>query len=730
MASDHLAPRASKPRFSTLLIAIAMVAAAGMLITSYVTRMTPHDALKNGDPVDRVQAVEELIKQGRDGVPVLAHALKNYNRETRISAMFGLGRIGSAADAAVDAVRDALVDPNDAVRSVAVGTIWQIRQKHPYETASLILPMSDDPSDDVRRSVENTLEEIGERAPELLVRLILDESNSIQKPLWAVLRKISQQGTVPEIANAVNRMLAHPNRVIHDEALFSLVIWDQASADEVRELLSLGEKPFQATSINQPATAALDACLRSMTKFGSDSKKFLPEVVDLLERQAPLEVVIDAGDSASKDDQSVHTIHPRFESLLKVLSRIQSDARDTVPLLIRRLNEVHPPTQVLVAGALVDVGCDPQIVVPVLAKLLTSHVNDSVESSSFRMGRWNEKGRLAATILSRVSPEESRRIAECCIDKLSSESSEINRVALNVLSGCRSLGADEVMQVMIPLISHRDSDVRKIAIDTLSSMGPAAAPAVKPLLDQLEGNAGRRDPESSRRIILALGEIGSPSREAVPILLKVLEDPDSFMELEITEIRLGDLSARTRTQQWNELFRLSAISSLGKIGDSRPEVLSSLRGQSRSPVAERRIAAVKALRIEGAISEQTLSELVSLLDDSSLAVQVQTAITLANLSGDRTSAVKPLEQLLGDKYPYVRQAAIIALGKIGPDARSAVPLLKEIPPERVHLDSSWYARLTGRAGSPSWFDETPDFPRQTMQQSVQFAVTAISGEPN
>lgn len=141
------------PSIMTVLIVVASIFATAMLTVSYFSMLTPQTALKRGDPVDRVQAVEHLIKQGRNGVPDLVHAIKHYHRETRITSLFGLGRIGLQASDAFDDVCIALRDDDPSVRSVAVATLWQICPD-PRRTVPILIPMSIDSQQSVRNAVE------------------------------------------------------------------------------------------------------------------------------------------------------------------------------------------------------------------------------------------------------------------------------------------------------------------------------------------------------------------------------------------------------------------------------------------------------------------------------------------------------------------------------------------------------------------------------------------------
>jgi HEAT repeat protein len=147
-------------------------------------------------------------------------------------------------------------------------------------------------------------------------------------------------------------------------------------------------------------------------------------------------------------------------------------------------------------------------------------------------------------------------------------------------------------------------------------------------------------------------------------------------------------------------------------------------------LADRRLAAAKALQSMGPISDSLLDQLILLLHDDAAAVRVQTLLTIGNLNGNRKRTVSSIERLLSDNNIFVRQAAIMTLGRIGQDAKSVLPQLKSRSDERGRMDGAWYARLVGVSHLPSWFDQKPDFPDRTMDEAVTEAIAAIDRDAN
>jgi HEAT repeat protein len=122
----------------------------------------------------------------------------------------------------------------------------------------------------------------------------------------------------------------------------------------------------------------------------------------------------------------------------------------------------------------------------------------------------------------------------------------------------------------------------------------------------------------------------------------------------------------------------AVIAALGKIAIERPEVELAIRRQLKSKSAGRRAAALHALARPGDDSPQMLAEVVEIFKtDTEGNVRGHAALTIAGLSGDRRVAIDSLAEALGDPNPDVRKTAGMALGSMGPAAKSALPALQK-----------------------------------------------------
>ena len=83
MPADRPARRVPIPRMGTLLTIAASLAAGGMLVSSAIMGWNSLAALRDDNPVTRIQAVETLVNRGRDGVPELPRIRAGQDRYRR-----------------------------------------------------------------------------------------------------------------------------------------------------------------------------------------------------------------------------------------------------------------------------------------------------------------------------------------------------------------------------------------------------------------------------------------------------------------------------------------------------------------------------------------------------------------------------------------------------------------------------------------------------------------------
>jgi len=167
----------------------------------------------------------------------------------------------------------------------------------------------------------------------------------------------------------------------------------------------------------------------------------------------------------------------------------------------------------------------------------------------------------------------------------------------------------------------------------------------------------------------------------VPLLIKMLEDPDVFVVLALGEIG-NALAVEPLIKVLNsddEYVRQEAAEALGKIGDARavdPLIKMMLSDETQ---------AVSAL---GEIGEPAVEPLIKVLEGGNS----DAAWALGEI-GD-TRAVEPLINALEDDERTVRHSAAYALGKIR-DRRAVEPLIKALEDENSKV-RRWAAYALGK----------------------------------
>ena len=157
------------------------------------------------------------------------------------------------------------------------------------------------------------------------------------------------------------------------------------------------------------------------------------------------------------------------------------------------------------------------------------------------------------------------------------------------------------------------------------------------------------------RAFYQLGEFGPDGAAAVPVLRDGLRD-------ESTEVRAA------------------AITSLGKIGAADPKAIQGLmEGLSDQDSRIRGLSALalKSIGPKGAAAVPKLSEA---LDDPVESVRVSAAEALGEIGPAAGAAAHALAQKIVDKKEgrFVFRESMLALGKIGPSAKDALPELREV----------------------------------------------------
>ena len=225
---------------------------------------------------------------------------------------------------------------------------------------------------------------------------------------------------------------------------------------------------------------------------------------------------------------------------------------------------------------------------------------------------------------------------------------------------------DQQVERLIRELQDTDSDVRSIAAVTLGEIGPEAEDAVPILIKLLQD----QDAEGFVRAnaATALGKIGEGASKAVPALINALRDQDKYVRKDAAEA-LEKIGTPRTIKTVKDRYRV--VIPLGWTGseDEVPALIQALQNENKDV----RVNAVVTLgQIE---SEDVVPVLIEALQDQDEWVRVNAAWTLGQRGKSASKAVPILIKALQDQDEWVRYHAAMALGEIGESASKAVPAL-------------------------------------------------------
>lgn len=237
---------------------------------------------------------------------------------------------------------------------------------------------------------------------------------------------------------------------------------------------------------------------------------------------------------------------------------------------------------------------------------------------------------------------------------------------------------DSYIRTFVRLLSHPDEIAQARAAWALGRVGPGATAAV-PDLTSVAADTGRLvDPRWSA--VVALERLGPASRPALPTLLALLDEPDPDMREAIARA-LGAISDEhpvvsaliVALDDPDQLVRESAAIGLGSVGPSAAAAGPALRSRCADGWPAVAAAARDALRRIGEEVPQTLS---GPDEDATRTVRDRLPQRLADLRSEdeRTRGISTFE-----------------IGKLGPGAAEAVPLLSGLLSIDRNLDVRWSA---------------------------------------
>lgn len=237
-----------------------------------------------------------------------------------------------------------------------------------------------------------------------------------------------------------------------------------------------------------------------------------------------------------------------------------------------------------------------------------------------------------------------------------------------------NLGASVVPKLVVAL-GEKSPERRRVAAYSLGSMGASAAPAVDALAKALDYD----DPATRQNAARALGRIGPDAKPALPALEKAVGDMQPAVRIEAA---LAVWFVSGKAKHTDVLVKALGDKSVG-VKDAACRALAAMKSGAKDaagPVAD--LLADDDLRLRAIITlgeigppapKAVESRLVKLLENKDEEIQLWTAFSLWQISGDAKRSLKVINQTLGTEKHYTQ--SIILLGEMGP---AAEPLLQTL----------------------------------------------------
>ena len=570
-----------------------------------------------------------LKADGTATVKDLIRELRTIKVDRRVHAAESLGRLGPSAAAAVPALVSALSDPSFEVQVEVLIALEHIGPAAREAVPGLIQILEDDKDSRLYGGAVDALGAIGHDARESVPRLLSflkgDNQELATSACLALIRILPPdsedlQPAIPVLVSALK---------------------SKAAAVRSQAVVALGHT----------GRLALPALMKHVDAYASDGDSAwqAAAALEIMGRQAGPAVAVLVKALRAKNEQVI--VHAAG-----ALGAIGAEAGPAVPELKRLLAQKSASIRTHVASALGDLGPAAADAVDDLAKALEDRDAGVRRESAQALGKIGPAAKSAVPALIKALADEK------------------NSVTMHVAWALGRIGAAAVPQLIEVL---QDAKRQYAVVVILGDIGEPVQPVVGALVALLsEPNLAL---ESGREILLALAHIGPAAREAIPALLKILED-------ETSRLRAGAAWALAKIGARQAVPLL--ISELPKRDDSELNIVAPM-------------ALLLLIRDNAALTRIVLPRVVELLEHQSPLVRSEAASSLAGLGEKAAAAVSDLAAGLQDGDPAVRGAFLAALGAIGPASNDALPEIENSLADPVFTVRYAASHAIGKIGPPA-----------------------------
>lgn len=645
-----------RPGLAEALASFRPVAEAAVPLLVRLLPKTGEENAPTVSPKVQAHAMQALGKLGTAAgaaVPTLLDVLALPDSPLRSPALVALGRMGPAAAAATPTLTELLTGQGEKYTLLTVEALGRIGPAAAPAVPKL-LEMLTAAYGEMRDAIMAALGQIGaaEAAP-VLQRAAKDKTPAVRV---TALQTLARLGPAARAARTdIITTLEDPESTVRLAALQTLTALDTPIDDISERLQDLLQD--RNASVRRAAARLLAKDKTAGKSVATKFKKNLDSPYAVV-RQDAAEIlwyvtgqsdqsVVALKEGLHDDDRAVR------QHTLELLAQMAARDQNAIPLLVQALKNPDEPLGRPAANALLKLGIKA---VPPLSEALKD------KNVAVRNG--------ALQVLARLGPKAEAAV-QGLLDGLQDEEGEVRWAAIRAIAHVGRGGAT-LAPVLAPMLTDSDDTVRNWAALALGRLGADAVPHLLPFVDDSR-------PSARAAAGQALAYMGAPAMAALSAVGGRLQDEDDvkeWMRRALTEM------GRDVRPKVEGLLRLLG-SPLDSYRDWAALMLGS-RGSEVLPLLMERLADGDEYAQRGACEAMTLlgpdagPAVPLLVNTMAEATGVLLPEALARALGAAASgAVLSLIAALGHKSPKVRIGVLDALARIGPAAESAVPALIE-----------------------------------------------------
>jgi HEAT repeat protein len=701
----------------------------------------------------RARAVLAFPAFGGRAVAPLLRALEAKDPETRRYAAFALretAQFNGLPEGAADKLERCLEDSDDGVRRAAAGAMSWVRPSSAKAVAVLAKPREKDSGFDDTELLSD-LERMcphNEAARKLLLRMLGDRREETSQEAYRILAGLELPAD--EALGVWTKALSHSDSEVRSKAVGALTRLGARAKPATSAMCERFAKetdsyckgsilallvaidpndpelvPFLIKCLDDPESWVRNQASDCLADLGPRAKAALPALkARLLKPEAKGEE--DALDSSKMRDLLGAIVHiapgsaETAATLLQALrhreiravhcpkntwymrDRLEDELHATLPAAAPLLREAlkDPDADVRRSAALVLLrsGRETETALPILMDKLWGEKDTSGEQSRFQ--------RRVVELLSRRPAPAAPAVAAAWCEAWQTAGPEA-RAALE--PGLLVLQPEALPHLLDRFREAKNPASRRDLARLLAHFEGQS----EPILPTLRGELREPDPATQFAAAQALTLLGPDAAEAVPALAELLDSPHPALRavaaralagvgraakpaVPVLKAMLKDARPEMRTLAADALSRIDpdVSEALAVLRDAMlrekddggirfrtdgVKVPEGWRGETIYPdsieeclarFGERAVAVLADIVDDGDLDEWSADNVSS---QCGAPVRVRAALLLGRLGPDARKAVPALTRALNDRDTFVRDAAAGALGRIGPAAKEAAP---------------------------------------------------------